>query len=136
MRYLGGFEDHSTFSSMIFLQQLVRVFPFKICKVQTDNGFEFTKRFTRAKEGDKTLFEEQLQAYDIEYQRIRPYTPRHNGKVERSHRNDNEYFYALNKFDSFNDFRQKLANWNEFSNALPMRPLAFKSPQQVFSSLL
>ena len=136
MRYLGGFEEHSTFSSMIFLQQLVRIFPFKICKVQTDNGFEFTKRFARAKEGDKTLFEEQLQAYDIEYQRIRPYTPGHNGKVERSHRKDNEYFYALNQFDSLEDFRRKLANWNEFSNALPMRPLAFKSPQQVFSALL
>ena len=40
MRYLGAFEEHSTFSSMIFVQQLVKAFPFKICKVQTDNGFE------------------------------------------------------------------------------------------------
>ena len=35
-------------------------FPFKIYKVQTDNGFEFTKRFSRTKEGDRALFEEQL----------------------------------------------------------------------------
>ena len=133
MRYLGAFEEHSTFSSMIFLQQLVRAFPFKICKVQTDNGFEFTKRFSRAKVTDKTLFEAQLEAYHIDYQRIRPYTPRHNGKVERSHRKDNEYFYALNQFESFEDFRQKLATWNLFSNDLPMRPLGFQSPRQVLS---
>ena len=40
MRYLEAFEEHSTFSSMIFVQQLVKAFPFKICKVQTDNVFE------------------------------------------------------------------------------------------------
>ena len=104
--------------------------------MQTDNGTEFTKRFTSAKEDDKTLFEEQLQAYDIEYQRIRPYTPRHNGKVERSHRRDNEDFYSLNKFSSFEDFEHKLVVWNNFTNNLPMRPLDFKSPLQVLSDFL
>ena len=58
-----SFEEQSTYSSMIFLQELVRAFPFKIHKIQTDNGTEFTKRFTKAKADDKTLFEEQLEFY-------------------------------------------------------------------------
>ena len=94
---------------MLFLQDLVRAFPFKINKIQTDNGTEFTKKFTKAKEGDLTLFEKQLALYGIEHQKIRPYTPRHNGKVERSHRGDNEQFYACQTFDSFDDFKCKLA---------------------------
>ena len=41
-------EEQSTYSSMIFLQEPVRTFPFKIHKIQTDDGMEFTKRFSRA----------------------------------------------------------------------------------------
>lgn len=66
--------------------------------MQDSNGLEFAKRFGNSKEDDLTLFERQLAAYGIKRQKIRPYTPRHNGKVERSHRNDNEYFYADHTF--------------------------------------
>ena len=30
---------------VLLLKDLIKRFPFRICKVQTDNGFEFTKRF-------------------------------------------------------------------------------------------
>jgi transposase InsO family protein len=62
-------------------------------RVQTDNGAEFTKRFC-AEKSIPTLFEKTLEKHGIQYKLIRPYAPRHNGKVERSHRKDNEYFYA------------------------------------------
>ena len=42
-RYLEAFEEHSTYSSAIFLEHLIKKFPFKIQCVQTDNGSEFTK---------------------------------------------------------------------------------------------
>ena len=45
----------------------------------------------------------------IRHKRIKPYTPKHNGKVERSHRKDNEEFYAIHKFYSFDDFKKQLA---------------------------
>ncbi len=62
--------------------------------VQTDNGPEFTKRFTKASlDEDFTLFERKLKELGIKHKRIRPFTPKHNGKVERSHRKDNERFY-------------------------------------------
>ena len=59
---------------------------------------------------------------------IKPYTPGHNGKVERSHRKDNEYFYALHKFYPFENFAKQLAVHNRRSNNFPMRPLNWRSP--------
>ena len=134
LRYLGGFVEQSTYSSYCFLKDLIKRFPFRICKVQTDNGFEFTKRFSKAKPGDETMFEQLLREEGIEHQKIRPYTPRHNGKVERSHRKDNEYFYSCHKFYSLEDFQKQLAIHNRNYNNFPMRPLGWKSPQEVLRS--
>ena len=69
-RYIAAFSEQSTHSSTLFLQQLIHRFKFKIHKVQTDNGFEFTNRFGNSHKEDKTLFERQLQAYGIEHQKM------------------------------------------------------------------
>lgn len=112
-RYVEAFEEHSTYSSMIFLVHLVQAFPMPIECVQTDNGTEFTKRFTKASlDEDLTLFERKLKELGIKHKKIRPFTPRHNGKVERSHRKDNERFYATHCFFSFEDFRIQLKRYN------------------------
>lgn len=74
--------------------------------LQTNNGIEFTKRLssgTKAK--TPTMFELRLKQLGIRHKLIRPFTPRHNGKVERSHRKDNENFYAVHTFYSFEDFK-------------------------------
>ena len=39
----------------------------------------------------------------------RPYTPRHNGKVERSHREDQKRFYSSHSFFDLDDFAKQLA---------------------------
>ena len=92
---MEAFEGHSNYSSMIFLVHLVQAFPMSIECVQTGNGTEFTKRFTKASlDEDLTLFERKLKELGIKHKKIRPFTPRHNGKVERSHRKDNERFYT------------------------------------------
>ena len=62
--------------------------------VQTDNGFEFTNRFSNSKRDLPTLFEKTAAELGIRHKLIRPYTPRHNGKVERSHREDQKRFYS------------------------------------------
>lgn len=132
-RLVEAFEEHNTYSSAVFLDHLVKAFPFPIECVQTDNGSEFTKRFTGAKkEGALTLFEARLKQYGIRHKLIRPYTPRHNGKVERSHRKDNERFYATHRFYSFQDFSRQLKVYNRRDyNRFPMRPLGWRSPAQV-----
>ena len=44
-RFVEAFEEHSTYSSAMFLEHLLKAFPFPVECVQTDNGAEFTNRF-------------------------------------------------------------------------------------------
>lgn len=127
-RYVEAFEEHSTYTSTIFLEHMIKNFPFKVECVQTDNGMEFTKRLSNSKNPTPTMFESRLEQLGIQYKTIRPYTPRHNGKVERSHRKDNEYFYATHTFYSFDDFSKQLKVHNYKYNKFPMRPLHWKAP--------
>ena len=133
-RILGAFREQSTYSSTQFLQQVVKKFPYAIECVQTDNGFEFTNRLAKSKKPKQTLFEQTLARLGIRHKLIRPYTPKHNGKVERSHRKDNEEFYAVKKFYCFEDFENQLAVRQRYYNNFPMRPLNWKSPKFVISS--
>ena len=126
-RYLEAFEEQSTYSSAVFLEHLIKAFKFPIKCVQTDNGMEFTKKLSVGRQ-TPTMFEKTLQRHGIQHKLIRPFTPRHNGKVERSHRKDNEYFYATHKFYSFDDFAKQLKVHNYKYNKCPMRPLNWKAP--------
>lgn len=133
-RYLEAFQEHSTYSSSEFIKHVVKKFPYAIECIQTDNGSEFTNRLNASRKDKKTLFENTLAALGIRHKLIKPYTPRHNGKVERSHRKDNEYFYASHKFYSFEDFQKQLAVWERKYNSFPMRPLLWRSPKDVLFS--
>ena len=86
------------YSSAVFLEHLIKAAPFKILCVQTDNGTEFTKKFVSDK-ARPHLFELKLEELGIQHKLIKPFTPRHNGKVECSHRKDDEYFYASHSVD-------------------------------------
>ena len=127
-RYVEAFKEQSSYSSAVFVDHLVKRFQFKIECIQTDNGQEFTKAYGTSKNPKPTMFEKRLREYGIMHKRIRVYTPRHNGKVERSHRKDNEYFYASHKFYSFDDFSKQLKIHNYNYNKFPMRPLNWKAP--------
>lgn len=135
-RFVEAFEEHSTYSSAQFVEHLVKAFPCPIECIQTDNGTEFTNRFTSRNE-KPTLFQMFLELHGIRHKLIRPFTPRHNGKVERSHRKDNERFYATHLFYSFEDFAAQLKVYNRRDyNSFPMRPLGWKSPNQVLQEYL
>lgn len=130
-RYLEAFEEQSTYSSALFLQHIAKKFPFPIECIQTDNGLEFTNRLNSRGMKKLTLFERMLAKLGIAHKLIRPFTPRHNGKVERSHRKDNEEFYASHRFYSFEDFQKQLAIRQRQYNNFPMRPLNWQSPKHV-----
>ena len=103
-RYLEAFKEHNTYSSATFIRHCIERFPFAIECVQTDNGGEFANGMITPKTPRPTLFERTLAEFGIHHKRIKIFTPRHNGKVERSHRKDNEYFCASHKFYSFDHF--------------------------------
>ena len=92
-----------------------------------------SNRLANTKDPKPTLFEKTLAELGIRHKLIKPYTPRHNGKVERSHRKDNEEFYASHRFYSFRDFQNQLAVRERAYNHFPMRPLNWRSPKQVLS---
>ena len=131
VRILGAYPEQSTFSSADFLRTIVRKYArlgIRVECIQTDNGFEFTNRFSNSRRDKPTLFEQTAADLGIRHKLIRPYTPRHNGKVERSHREDQKRFYDCHRFYSLADFGGQLAAHQRRSNALPMRPLHWLSP--------
>ena len=131
LRFLAAYPEQSTYSSADFLKRLVKWYArrgIRVECVQTDNGFEFTNRLSNSKRDIPTLFETTAAQLGIRHKLIRPYTPRHNGKVERSHREDQKRFYSSHSFFSLADFDKQLALHNRRSNNLPMRPLNFSSP--------
>ena len=77
-------SEHSTYESSKFVEIIVKKFKYKIEEIQTDNGFEFTKRLKYKNNSNrpKILFEEKLKELNIKHKLIKPYpyTPRHNGK--------------------------------------------------------
>ncbi len=136
-RILGAYPEQSTYSSSEFLKKVVRQFQklgVKVECVQTDNGFEFTNRFSNSQKDKLTLFERTAQELGIRHKLIRPYTPRHNGKVERSHREDQRLFYDSHSFYSLDDFGGQLAAHQSRTNNRPMRPLKWASPKQKLAS--
>ena len=133
LRFLAAYPEQSTYSSADFLKKLVKWYArrgIRVECVQTDNGIEFTNRFFTGKQDRPTLFETTATQLGIRHKLIRPYTPRHNGKVERSHREDQKRFYSSHAFFSLDDFAKQLAVHNRRSNNFPMRPLKWLSPSE------
>ena len=133
-RFVYGFEEHTPGNSVKFLKLLRKAFPFKIQVIQTDNGTEFTYKYI----SDETPcpFDAALEAAQIAHKLIPPRTPWHNGKVERSHRNDQRYFYDWEKFSSVAELNEKLKEHLHWSNRKTMRTLGRKSPLELLKEKL
>ena len=139
LRFLAAYDEQSTYSSADFLHKVVSFYKrkgFTIECIQTDNGFEFTNRFANTKRDLLTLFESTANNLNIRHKLIRPYTPRHNGKVERSHREDQKLFYNTHSFFSLRDFGAQLAVHQNRTNNRPMRPLNWLSPIENLNAFL
>lgn len=130
------YEEKSSYSAKDFLDKLIAAAPFKIKRIQTDNGAEFTNTLIVSRSKHKTLFEQTLEDYKIVYQRIRIATPRHNGKVERQHRTDEERLYSTLKMYSLDDGNKQLEIYNRRSNNYWKTCLGMKSPNQVLEEYL
>lgn len=135
-RVLWASREHSTYASAQFVDVVLKKFKYPIYCIQTDNGGEFTNRLNAKKTDKKTMFEMKLESLGIEHKLIKPRTPRHNGKVERSHRKDQERFYHKRVFVSFEDFKEKLRHWMREYNNFPMRPLNWASPNEKLAKFL
>lgn len=78
LRFLAAYPEQSTYSSADFLKRLFKWYArrgIRVECVQTDNGFEFTNRFSNSKRHLPTLFEATAAKLGIRHKLIRPYTP-------------------------------------------------------------
>lgn len=124
-RFIYPYKEHSSYSTIDFFKRAIVYFDYKPKIIQTDNGFEFT----HTKETNRIHpLDVLLNQLGIHHQLIKPRTPRHNGKVERSHRNDQNRFYNYLSFYSYQDLLKQMKDYLKRSNNIPMQVLGWISP--------
>ncbi|MBQ9278186.1 MAG: DDE-type integrase/transposase/recombinase [Lachnospiraceae bacterium] len=126
-RFIYPYMEQSSYSTIDFIKRAITYFGYKPKILQTDNGGEFThtKKTSRIHPVDVLCSQ-----INIIHKTIRPRTPRHNGKVERSHRNDQERFYNFLHFYDYNDLLTQMKRYLNRSNNIPMQVLGWISPLQ------
>ena len=127
-RFIYPYREQSSYSTIDFIQRAIVYFGYKPITIQTDNGMEFTYTMNTDKIHPFDTFCNNL---NIEHKLIRPRTPRHNGKVERSHRNDSERFYKFLSFYSYDDLKYQMKNYLKRSNNTPMQTLGWLTPIEM-----
>jgi transposase InsO family protein len=136
-RYLKIYDNTSNYNAIRFLKRLIKIAPFQIWAIKTDNGSCFTNRYTGYLKSSDPLnprlhpLDLLCKKYDIEHYLIDPGKPAQNGKVERSHRSDQECFYNRTKFDTIEELRYKLRLWNMYYNDLEHCGLNGLTPNQA-----
>jgi len=128
VRVLKIYDKCNQGTAVDFINHVKRRLPFRILTVQTDNGAEF-----------QSHFHWHLANLDIRHVYIKPRTPRLNGKVERSHRIDQEEFYRVldtnNIREDIHLFNGKLREWEDYYNFhRPHGGLAGQTPYEKLIS--
>ena len=127
-RFLYHYDSHNPQNTIDFITRCFLFYGYKPEEIQTDNGTEFTWNYEKIKKLHP--LQEFCIKENIYHHKIRPRTPRHNGKVERSHRNDNERFYSTLRFYSIEDLRYQAKLYLKRSNNIPMAILNYKTPNE------
>lgn len=105
VRALRIFDRHTQANAIAFIDYVTAKFPFRIREVRTDNGHEFQAKFHW-----------HVEDQGIRHAYIKPNSPQLNGKVERSHRTDDEEFYQLLTYTDDVNLQARLAEWESFYN--------------------
>src|SRR4028118_1970988 len=108
LRVLKIYERNNQKNACDFVDYVLSRLPFRVQAIQTDNGPEFSAQFHW-----------HVQDLGIAHIYIKPRTPRLNGKVERSHRIDEEEFYRLLEgvvIEDVGGFNAKLQEWETYYN--------------------
>jgi len=135
-RFLYFCEEHSMYETVNAMRGAIEFFGYSPKILQSDNGSEFSDRAFRKEKSRygrdyPNFLEPFLAEMGISHKFIKPRTPEHNGKVERSHRIDQEKFYRKLSFFSLQDLRNQGQRWNKRYNEMPKIVLRLKSPNQV-----
>ena len=126
VRALQIYQKHNQQCAIQFINYVIEKFPFRINTIRTDRGHEFQAKFHW-----------HVEDQGMKHVYIKPRSPQLNGKVERSHRTDQEEFYQLLTYTDDVDLNRKLEGWEKFYNFdRPHGAFAGKTPYEVLRSLL
>ena len=119
--------NHEENTTILFLQELIKKCPFKIEAIRTDQGREFSKKVTKF-----------LKSQGIEHKKNPPYTPQHNGKIERYHRTfKEESAYYWDQQASQEELNYNLQHWLYHYNFRKKHTgLGMPQPRKFFTPLL
>jgi transposase InsO family protein len=97
-----GTTSHASLAAKEFFELCLKVFPFPITFVLTDNGSEFKKHFA-----------EELKRLHLTHYHTYPKTPKMNAHVERFNRTIQDEFidYHTNELLNLAEFNRKLVDW-------------------------
>ena len=115
-----------------FLKSVTERFPFKIGKVLTDNGKEFTNKVFRQKAADNTHeFDLLCQSLGIEHRLTKVRRPQTNGMVERFNGRIADIL-RTHHFQSGKELEHTLKRYIDlYNNHLPQANLNCRTPCQV-----
>lgn len=129
-RYAWAFPELNDHWTEVFLEQMLRNMPFPIQAVQTDNGQEFTFKHLPGETREHAM-EAWCKRTSIFHRLIPPGVKELNGKVERSHRIDADYFYGSAPTESLAKFNAALQRWIRLYNTQrPHGGIGFKTPTE------
>lgn len=135
-RFAKIYYELSVNNTEAFFKELLKVAPFKIKTVQTDNGVEFTYKFVSdPKCVDKLPKQHVLdilcQKHNIRHKLIPAGQCELNGKVERSHRIDEEEFYRLRSYKSLKEIKVAFKKWiSDYNHKRPHGGINKMTPAQ------
>jgi transposase InsO family protein len=116
LRYIFPYTDLTPRNTVDFLNKIKAFFPFSLRTIQTDNGFEFTNRLIPTHQGHEHPMDEWCRLSGIRHRCIPPGEKELNGKVERSHRIDEQFFYWQAHYQSFEAFEANVRAWVKVYN--------------------
>jgi transposase InsO family protein len=131
--FMHIYADQSEASSVNFLERLQRAAPMCITKLLTDNGSQFTDRFSRKKRtpSGHHKFDVRCKALGIEHRLCPPRHPQTNGMVERFNGRVSEVV-GQTRFTCAADLEATLANYvKTYNHRIPQRALNHLSPVQA-----
>ena len=125
--------DQGENSSVDFLNRLYKAAPMKIDKVLTDNGSQFTDRFTSKKRepSGQHKFDVRCEALAIEHRLCPPRHPQTNGMVERFNGRISDVVKQT-RFTSAAQLEQTLTDYlKTYNQCIPQRALGHQTPLQA-----
>lgn len=130
-RFAYAYPELNEHQTTDFLEKLSRNCPFPIHTIQTDNGFEFTFKLNPIAQAREHLMDTWCRENGIRHRLIPPGAKELNGKVERSHRIDEQYFYYRAPTDTLENFNRQQTRWLEFYNAKRLHGgLGYQTPNE------